>query len=275
MNNTVVRTIYGVIFLLVMIAGMLLHPLAYCALALFAMEVMLWEFFRMSIGTDLPLQRILAMITAAVAFCAVMGTAWLGISPVWTGCALLLLLVTFASSYFGAAQREHFHKLAYICAGLLYIGIPIVLSPFAMFRNGVFDGRLLLSCFIVIWSTDVGGYCFGLLFGKNGKKLFPEVSPKKSWAGFWGGLAMALASAWIMKAAGLIDFPLLHCLVAAAIMSVFGVLGDLFESEWKRSFGVKDSGNIIPGHGGLMDRFDSALFAIPAGIIYLVFIGLI
>lgn len=275
MNNTLVRTIYGVLFLLVMIAGILLHPLAYSALALFAMEVMLWEFFRMSIGRDMPLQRILAMLTAAVAFCTVMCVAWLGTAPMWTGCALLLLLGTFASSYFGAAQREHFHKLAYICAGLLYIALPIALSPLAMFRDGVFDGRLLLACFIVIWSSDVGGYCFGLLFGKNGKKLFPEVSPKKSWAGFWGGLAMALAAAWIMKAAGLIGFQLVHCLVAAAIMNVFGVLGDLFESEWKRSFSVKDSGNIIPGHGGLMDRFDSALFAIPAGILYLVFIGLI
>ena len=107
------------------------------------------------------------------------------------------------------------------------------------------------------------------------KKLCPSISPKKSWAGFWGGLLTALLTGAILYWTGLFTFPIWHCLIVSALMNVMGVFGDLFESLWKRAAGVKDSGNIIPGHGGLMDRFDSALFAIPVGYIYLLLLHLL
>ena len=112
---------------------------------------------------------------------------------------------------------------------------------------------------------------FGITLGqKYGKKLFPSISPKKSWIGFWGGLFAAVAVAVILHYAGLFKFDLIHCIIMSLLLSVTGVYGDLIESQWKRHYEVKDSGNIIPGHGGLLDRFDSALIAIPIGIIYLV-----
>ena len=87
-------------------------------------------------------------------------------------------------------------------------------------------------------------------------------------------MLLALLAAAVLSWTGLVDFPIWHALVMAAIMHVAGVFGDLFESQWKRTFDLKDSGHVIPGHGGLLDRFDSAIFAIPAGVIYLVIVGL-
>ena len=142
-------------------------------------------------------------------------------------------------------------------------------------QAGQFNGRPMLAFFIIIWASDVGAYCIGMFLGKYSKKLFPSVSPKKTWAGFWGGLVFAVLAGLILVWTGLWTYPWYHAVILSIIMHVAGVFGDLFESQWKRVCDIKDSGNIIPGHGGMMDRFDSALFAIPAGVIYLVIIGLL
>ena len=110
---------------------------------------------------------------------------------------------------------------------------------------------------------------------KYGRKLFPAISPKKSWIGFWGGFLLALGVAAAMHYAGMFTYPLHHCLIMAAIMNVAGVYGDLIESQWQRHYAIKDSGSVIPGHGGIWDRFDSALMALPAGVIYLVVLNIL
>ena len=110
---------------------------------------------------------------------------------------------------------------------------------------------------------------------KYGRKLCPSISPKKSWIGFWGGMLSAVLAALIMNRIGMMTYPLVHCLLLAVVMHVAGVVGDLFESQWKRCYNLKDSGNIIPGHGGMLDRFDSALMAIPAGVLYLLMINVL
>ena len=108
-----------------------------------------------------------------------------------------------------------------------------------------------------------------------GGRLFPEVSPKKSWIGFWGGFAMAIAAGVVLHYTGLLAYPVWHCAVLAALMNIFGVYGDLIESQWKRYYAVKDSGSIMPGHGGFLDRMDSALLAIPVGIMYLLVVNVL
>ena len=186
-----------------------------------------------------------------------------------------LLLIPMFSVFEGV--REDFADLSMLYTGLLYIALPIALSPLIMMDGDIYDGWTMLSFFIVIWVSDVGAYCLGTLFGQKegSRKLAPEISPKKSWWGFWSGLAFALAAAaglhfWLWA-----DIPLVHCLVLGAIISVAGVCGDLFESQWKRHYHVKDSGSIIPGHGGMLDRFDSSLVAIPAAAVYLSAFGLL
>ena len=169
-------------------------------------------------------------------------------------------------------DKSRFDKFSNLYAVLLYIAVPWSVLNFAVFDSeGGFNGMLLLCFFAIIWGTDVGAYIFGITLGqKYGKKLFPSISPKKSWIGFWGGLITAAGVAVALHYCGLFRFDLIHCICMSLLLSVAGVYGDLIESQWKRHYDVKDSGTIIPGHGGLLDRFDSALIAIPIGIIYLV-----
>ena len=174
-------------------------------------------------------------------------------------------------------DKEEYGKFSNIYTGLLYIAVPIALGNLIAFdKAGNFSGNLLLCFFIIIWCSDVGAFSFGLSLGKKfPAKLFPTVSPKKTWIGFIGGLVASVVAAVVLYEVGLLRFPLIHSIILAIIMSVAGVYGDLFESQWKRVHDIKDSGNIIPGHGGLLDRFDSTIFAIPIGTIYLLIAGLL
>lgn len=275
MNNFVIRTISGVCFLAVVLGGLLVHPYLFAVLVLLMMVTMLAEFYRMTMGQKYRLSQALAIALGCCAFLLMFSTQYFKIDFRWMSLNTILLILLMISSLL-VKDKADFKLFAFLYTGLLYIGIPLVLSNFVVFDKAAhFDGRLMLAFFIIIWASDVGAYCIGMLLGKYTKKLFPTISPKKSWAGFWGGLLFALLAGCILVWTGLWPYPILHALILAALMHVAGVFGDLFESQWKRVCGVKDSGNIIPGHGGALDRFDSALFAIPAGVIYLVITGLL
>ena len=277
MNGTVKRSIFGVLFLVVMLGGLLFHEVPYLILFSFISYVMLDEFYRMTMGSAFKGLQATAKVMGVVLFVAanLYFSASMHLSTmvaVW----MIAVMALMAASVF---QKNHadFLKTGYLYAGLLYIAIPLALSNAIVFRSGAFSGLLMVAFFCIIWASDVGAYCFGMLFGQKlwPAKMCPTISPKKSWAGFVGGLVMAMLAGAILYWTGLFAFPLWHCLIVAALMHSMGVLGDLFESLWKRSVGIKDSGKIIPGHGGLMDRFDSALFAIPTGFIYLLLFHLV
>ncbi|NLZ19983.1 MAG: phosphatidate cytidylyltransferase [Bacteroidales bacterium] len=174
-------------------------------------------------------------------------------------------------------SRDGFNDITFLYTGLLYIALPITLSPIVVMDGEVFDGWMLLSFFIIIWLSDVGAYCFGTAFGQKpeSRKLAPSISPKKSWWGFWSGLVFGIGTAVGLHYLGWLPYGLGHCIALGAIVSAGGVCGDLFESMWKRQFGVKDSGRCIPGHGGMLDRFDSSLVAIPMAYVYLALIDLL
>ena len=153
---------------------------------------------------------------------------------------------------------------------VLYVGIPMgllnvtmLLCPFAV--------NALLWMFILIWLNDTGAFCVGSLFGRH--RLCERLSPKKSWEGFWGGMAFCIAAAMIFGAM-LYGLNVWVCGAYGALVSVFATWGDLFESLLKRSASLKDSGNIIPGHGGVLDRFDSLLFTAPVIYYALLFISI-
>ena len=276
MKNTIIRTISGICFLGVMLGGFLIHPYAFAALHVLIIAGMLAEFFNMSMGKRYPLQRILAILFGCglfLSFFAFLGYKMPKHFLALNGIPILAILI----STLYLKDKEDLRDLAFIFMGLLYI-VPSVITAIALVfktEDGNFSGMLLLAFFCIIWCSDVGAYVFGHLFGQNGKKLFPSVSPKKSWAGFWGGLVLAVAAGVVLYFTGLFKFSLLHSIIISVIMDIAGVYGDLFESVWKRKFGFKDSGNIIPGHGGVLDRFDSALFAIPTGLAYLLLFGLL
>jgi len=276
MNSTVKRSIFGVLFLAVMLGGLLFYETLYVILFAFITGVMLYEFYKMTMGESYKQLQMTAIVVGVFLFLLGNDYFFSGHKYKYVAFAIVFILYLMVRSIL---QKDHtdFLKTGFLYAGLIYIALPLALSNAVVCRNGEFSGLLMLAFFCIIWASDVGAYCFGMLLGQKSwsKKLCPSISPKKSWAGFWGGLLTALLTGAILYWTGLFTFPIWHCLIVSALMNVMGVFGDLFESLWKRAAGVKDSGNIIPGHGGLMDRFDSALFAIPTGYIYLLLLHLV
>lgn len=153
---------------------------------------------------------------------------------------------------------------------ICYVAIPLGLMSTISFTE---NSMLLLSIFIFLWLNDSGAYLVGSTIGKH--RLFERISPKKSWEGFWGGLVLSVLAGYVMGAYFNDIFHGPSALLFAGwgmVVSIFATLGDLTESLMKRTACVKDSSHLIPGHGGILDRIDSLLFAVPASLIYLVVI---
>lgn len=275
MNNTVKRGISGTIFLLIMVSALLVNKYFYAALMLLIMVGMMFEFYGMTMGDDFRKSRFLAILSGMTLFITLFMMSAYGFSVRILALTIFPILWLMATSL-QLKEKEKFWKFSHMYAGFLYIAIPLSCSNMLVFRNHVFDGLPMLCFFMIIWLSDVGAFIFGMLLGqKYGRKLCPSISPKKSWIGFWGGMFCAILTAVVLKWLGWMEYPVIHCIILASIMHVAGVIGDLFESQWKRTYNIKDSGNIIPGHGGLLDRFDSALMAIPAGVLYLMLINVL
>lgn len=162
--------------------------------------------------------------------------------------------------------------------GQLYIAVPLALAIRLTLVDDSFssmtqyNGLLLLAIFIFIWVNDTGAYLVGSRWGK--RRLAPSISPKKSVEGSIGGLLLVLLSAVILRLLLFPELSWLSILLIAAVVAIFGTIGDLFESSLKRQAGVKDSGKLIPGHGGILDRIDSLLLAVPAVYLLLAFLDL-
>ena len=195
---------------------------------------------------------------------------------------LLTILYLFISELY-TGNKDAINDWAYTMLSQLYIALPFSMINVLSFETSAFDGQihydmlLPLSIFIFLWTNDTGAYCSGSLFGKH--KLFPRISPAKSWEGSIGG------GIFVLIAAGIIGYiandgeahrlSILGWEGLGLVVVFFGTWGDLVESLFKRTLGVKDSGNILPGHGGMLDRFDSSLMAMPAAVVYLYTLTLI
>ena len=261
-----------------MLASFLTNRFVFGAVMLFALIVMMWEFLRMTCGKEYRYSQILSIFSGVSLFVLVYlykGFDFPGRLVILAFVPVFILMIN--SLY--VKDKSRFDKFANLYTAIIYIAVPWSLLNFAVFSpTGEFNGILLLCFFAIIWGSDVGAYLFGMALGqKYGRKLFPSISPKKSWIGFWGGMFMAIVISVVLYFTGLfpvtgerVAFDLFNCIVMAILLDIAGVYGDLIESQWKRHYDVKDSGRIIPGHGGLLDRFDSALIAVPIGIIYLV-----
>ena len=276
MNNFIKRTISGIGFVAIMLAAFLTNKYVFGTVMLLALIIMMKEFLKMTCGKNYWFSQILSILAGATLFTLIYlfkGFNFPGRLVILAFVPVFILMIN--SLY--VKDKSRFDKFSNLYTALIYIAVPWSLLNFAVFNAaGEFNGVLLLCFFAIIWGTDVGAYLFGITLGqKYGKKLFPSISPKKSWIGFWGGIFMAVAVAVILHYLGIFCFDLIHCICMALLLSVTGVYGDLIESQWKRHYEVKDSGSLIPGHGGLLDRFDSALIAIPIGIIYLVVLNVL
>lgn len=276
MNNFVKRTLSSVVIFVVSVFGVIWDRTLFGALFLFVLLMALKEFYAITLGEKYKFQQKLGIITGLSAFIVVAGYYFYGWDLRWLALVLAELLLIPVSAVLFSSYDE-FESFGSIFAGLLYIALPVALSPMMVMDGEVFDGWLLLSFFIIIWVSDVGAYCLGTLFGQgpDSKRLAPKISPKKSWVGFWSGMAFSVAAAVGLHFLTWLPFSIWHCIALGVIINLGGVCGDLFESMWKRRFGVKDSGNIIPGHGGMLDRIDSMLIAVPLGAAYLAIFNLL
>lgn len=277
MKSFLIRTASGIVFVALMLMATLWHPIAFALVFGLIMIVMEYEYWNMTVGPRFRIQKLLIATASLYAF-AVMFLQRYGYP---LSLKMLLPFTLFPAIFFllqlYRKDKSDFNQYPFLLIPLVYIALPFCLFHF-LWNIGPegYSGILLLGILVLLWASDVGAYLFGSLFGqKNGHKLFPSVSPKKSWEGFVGGLLLAIAAGAVLSWLDVFHFSRLHAMIAGATVACFGTWGDLVESQIKRNFGVKDSGNIMPGHGGMLDRFDGALLAIPAVTTYLVCFGLI
>lgn len=163
-------------------------------------------------------------------------------------------------------KAQPFTNIAFTITGVAYVAGPFGLLNLLGYLHGEYSWQPILGLMLLIWAADTGAYIFGKSFGKH--KLFERISPGKTWEGWAGGTLLAVLVGYGMSFS-FVDLQLYQWVGMAVIVAVFGVLGDLTESMLKRSLGVKDSGTLLPGHGGLLDRFDSLLMAIPFIVTFL------
>ncbi|MDR0510131.1 MAG: phosphatidate cytidylyltransferase [Rikenellaceae bacterium] len=274
-RNFLVRTLSGALLVAVVVGAALLSRWTFFALLLVVMAGSTVEFHRLARAGGLHPQRRYTLVVSVLFVALNMGVATGEVHPVF----LLLMLPPLTAIPVVELYRHSERPTADIGASymsLIYIALPIALLcylPFmghgdgSEFEAGRYNGQLFLYYIFILWANDVGAYIFGVLLGRH--RIFERHSPKKSWEGFFGGLILATTlGAWI-------GGPLLkHSMVSGAIfgiiVSVTGLYGDLVESMLKRAAGVKDSGAIMPGHGGFLDRFDAMLVSAPFVFVFYV-----
>lgn len=274
MKNLIVRTITG-IFFVVAIVACFLNRVAMELMFAFITGLTLWEYTGLANNIkDVRINRLISTVAGVYFFLAVGGFCS-GMVP--TGAVFIPYLLTvvylFISELYTKAATP-INNWAYTMLGQMYIALPFSMINVLAF-NATPDGQVAfnyiipLSVFVFLWANDSGAYCFGSLFGRH--KLFPRISPGKSWEGSIGGAITVMAAAcilasWLGESSPL---TLAQWIGLGLVAVVFGTWGDLVESLFKRTLGIKDSGNILPGHGGMLDRFDSSLMAMPAAVLYL------
>ena len=271
MKNLIIRALTGIIFVVVLVSAICIHPIFFLILFCIITGLTLWEFGGLvKHYENANLQRTVNVLGGVYLFIATFVYAnGLTDGKIFLPYLLFIMLTMIAELYYKAPNPINnwaFTLFAQVyCAGSFSIlnfigaepGTPGVMSYTPIF---------IMAIFIFVWLDDTGAYLVGSLIGKH--KLFERISPKKSWEGFFGGLILSLASsqafAWFAP-----EINRMNWLGLAATVVLFGTWGDLIESLLKRTLGVKDSGNVLPGHGGMLDRFDSVMLAVPASYIYI------
>lgn len=276
-KNLITRTITGILFVAIMVAGFLS---AHYMVVLFATitGMTIWEYTGLVSQIEhVSINRFISTVAGVYFFVALAGQR-LGFVEgfsVFVPYILTIIYLFIAELYL--KNENPIMNWAYTMLGQMYIALPISMINVLAFQRDIngqmtIDMLLPLSIFIFLWTNDTGAYCSGSLFGKH--KLFPRISPAKSWEGsIGGGILVVIVAALIgystTNESGVNMLTIPQWIGLGIVVAVFGTWGDLVESLFKRTLGVKDSGNILPGHGGMLDRFDSSLMAIPAAVVYL------
>ncbi len=276
-KNLIVRTITGVLFVAIMIAGFM-EPTAMVALFALITGLTLWEYTGLvNAIKNVSINRFISTVAGVYLFAAIAGVNGGLIQTNAVFVPYLLTVVYLFVSELYLRNANAVNDWAYTMLGQMYIALPLSCINILAFRQQP-DGMIAyhfilpLSVYIFLWINDTGAYLSGSLLGRH--KLFPRISPGKSWEGSIGGGLLVVAVAallgwWENSHGALTGLTIVEWMGLGLVVVFFGTWGDLVESLFKRTLGIKDSGNILPGHGGMLDRFDSSLMAIPASVVYL------
>lgn len=318
MKNLITRTIFGALFVIIMVGGIVWRADTFILLFAIITGMTLWEYSglinkvnsaierdqsdagissaereqsRINSFSDIVINRFISTVAGVYFFLAVAAYCIGIVDGIVVFVPYIITIMYLFISELYLKHKDPIACWAYTMLGQMYIALPFSLINLLAFNEDAigitYNWLLPLSLFIFLWANDTGAYCVGSLLGKH--RLFPRVSPKKSWEGSIGGAVLVLLIAYLIgfinnmtvldadKQPALFSATLsiIEWMGLGAVVVVFGTWGDLVESLLKRTLGIKDSGNIIPGHGGMLDRFDSSLLAIPAAVVYLYTIAMV
>lgn len=275
------RTLTGSWIVIFILGGFWLHPVTFFLTGFVIVAGAQYEYYLMIRNQHgVKVQLIPGLFTGAVIYTlSSLAAAEIISMKYLLMTAPVIIVIMFAELY--RHEAKPFDSLAHTLLPLIYIVVPLSMFPFSAFSyNGLdsllphgitdFSPGIVVGFFILLWANDTGAYLIGITLGHH--RLLERISPKKSWEGFFGGLIISVLAAWflgnwfgVISRAGWI--------IVAVIISISGTYGDLVESMLKRSLGVKDSGNIMPGHGGLLDRFDSTFLSFPFVFLFIILFG--
>ncbi|MBU0764386.1 MAG: phosphatidate cytidylyltransferase, partial [Bacteroidetes bacterium] len=255
-KNLIIRTITGLLFIAVIIGGIAWSSYSFLVVFLLVTILCLWEFYRISIKERIRAQKYYGILLGVIVFLINYFYANKAVdSEIFIIFIPLSIFVFIFELY--RDNRKPFSNIAYTFLGIIYIAVPFSLMNYLVHFNDKFVTRyspqILLGFFFILWTYDTGAYLVGTALGR--KRMFERLSPKKSWEGAIGGALIAGGLACLISVFYQ-ELNMTEWLVVAGITIIMGTYGDLTESMFKRSLNLKDTGKILPGHGGVLDRFD-------------------
>ncbi len=296
-KEVIIRTLSGILFIALMVVAILYSPILFVTLFSLILAGSLWEFYKLRGVKDFWVRYVLlilfTLLFANFALTVFFSENWgasnndicsIPITPIYItiGILLFVLIISILSLYLIIKLLQGKKKSMKDVVFSLFILPAFYILPFFCSYDKSEGSQFLLSLFIIIWAGDVGAYCIGSLLGRepHGHRLAPKISPNKSWEGVFGGVLFALIATLILLRLGWFNVfgsfgisdswrVIIVSLVFAFIFYCSAIVGDLLESMIKRGAGVKDSGIIMPGHGGFLDRFDSMLVAMPTAAVFI------
>jgi len=268
LKNLIIRTITAAAFVAVLLGCTFYGPYSFSILFLIVTTLGLWEFYALIEKSGSSPQKIYGLIIGILSYIT-FALVILKICPPKIAYLSLPLWFSILIIELFRKKENPFRNIAVTALGLVYIAIPFQCLIHITSISGTYNYQIMFGIFFILWCYDAGAYLVGSAIGKH--KLFPRISPGKTWEGSIGGAIISYGIVYIISgwytSIGVIDW-----LVIATILIVIGTLGDLTESLLKRSVAMKDSGNLLPGHGGILDRFDSLIMSAPFIFCYLMLI---
>ncbi len=280
MNIFFRRTLTGAWIVLFVLGGFWLHPVSFFVTGLVMLIGTQYEYYLMIKRTGVKPQMVPGILSGVTAY-TISTLIASGIIPKNSFLILIPIMLMIMVVELYRKQEKPFDSLAHTFFSVLYTAVPFSMFPFSAFSrsglnsllpvdNFLFSPGIIIGFFLLLWANDTGAYLAGVSVGRH--KLMERISPRKTWEGFFGGIVLAALTAWLLADwLGVVDRT--HWVIIALIISVAGTYGDLVESMLKRSLDVKDSGNIMPGHGGFLDRFDSAIISFPLVYLFISLFG--